>query len=143
MPIIYTKNEEGEYICPTCDFTTTKQNTMHYHLKKHNNALNYKCNKCDKAFMQKQALTLHIEAKHSDTPEEKKKFACSFNECEFKALTKANCIIHCMRMHYQEECNAISEVYDDKKIGCTECNKTYASASAFYYHAKGCLKLDL
>jgi DNA-directed RNA polymerase subunit RPC12/RpoP len=143
MPLTYTKNEQEEYVCPECDFTTTKQNTMHYHLKKHNNALNYKCNKCDKAFIQKQALTLHIAAKHSDADKKEKKFACTFNDCDFKALTKANCIIHSIRMHYQEECAAISEIQDDNKIGCTECKKTYASASAFYYHAKGCLKLEI
>jgi tRNA(Ile2) C34 agmatinyltransferase TiaS len=56
---------------------------------------------------------------------------------------KGNCVIHIIRVHFQEELRAITEVHPDTKtILCTACNKEFKSNSAFIYHCKHCLDLS-
>lgn len=149
MTIKYTKNEAGEFVCPDCGVIKKRQNSMHYHMKKHMEELNYVCKACNKGFLQKQTLDLHLRSKHPELlkqEEEKelgRKFHCPFDDCEFKALTKGNCIIHCLRVHFQEEIREIMDVrMDTKTIVCMECDKEFHSSCSFYYHCKDCMIFD-
>jgi hypothetical protein len=141
MTIKYTKNENGDFVCPDCGVIKKRQNSMHYHMKKHMEELNHVCKVCKKGFLQKQTLDLHMKSKHSELiKDSEKKFTCPFDGCEFAALTKGNCIIHCLRVHCQEEIKEIMETNQETKtISCTSCEKTFSSSCGFYYHAKGCL----
>ena len=108
MTIKYTKNENGDFVCPDCGVIKKRQNSMHYHMKKHMEELNHVCKVCNKGFLQKQTLDLHMKSKHSELiKDSEKKFTCPFDGCEFAALTKGNCIIHCLRVHCQEEIKEI------------------------------------
>ena len=139
MPMKYTKNEDGEFVCPHCQITTKNQNTMHYHMKKHLNDMKHECKHCDKTFLQKQSLVVHMRFKHSESADA---FECPF-ECDFKSPVKGNCVIHIIRVHFQEELRAITEVRaDTKTILCTSCNEEFKSNSAFIYHCKRCLDLS-
>jgi hypothetical protein len=146
MPLKYIKDEEGNFVCPHpgCGFTKRNQSTLHYHMKKHEEQLDYTCKACKKGFLQKQTLDLHIRSKHpelvkSETKEEDK-FKCPFDGCEFSALTKGNCVIHCLRVHFQDEISKIMiKDNETKTIWCNECDKEFSSSCAFYYHCKGCL----
>jgi len=142
MTIEYFKNEDGNFVCPDCGAIKKRQNSMHYHMKKHMEELNHVCKACKKGFLQKQTLDLHMRSKHSELiKDEEKKFKCPFDKCEFAALTKGNCIIHCLRVHCQAEIKQIMEVDNESKtIHCGECDKTFSSSCGFYYHAKGCLE---
>jgi DNA-directed RNA polymerase subunit RPC12/RpoP len=148
MTFKYIKNEDGEFVCPHpgCGFTKRNQSTLHYHMKKHAEQLEYVCKTCKKQFLQKQTLDLHIRSKHPDLikdDEEDKKFKCPFNDCEFSALTKGNCIIHCLRVHFQDEINEMMlKDNETKTIYCNECNKAFSSSSAFMYHCKNCITFD-
>ena len=141
MPYDYKKNDDGHYVCTVCAEVKVNQNTMHYHMKKHMEELNHVCKVCKKGFLQKQTLDLHMKSKHSELiKDSEKKFTCPFDGCEFAALTKGNCIIHCLRVHCQEEIKEIMETNQETKtISCTSCEKTFSSSCGFYYHAKGCL----
>jgi hypothetical protein len=144
MTLTYIRNEQGQFVCPDCNVVKTRQNSMHYHMKKHLEELNHVCKECKKGFLQKQTLDLHIRSKHpelQENKEEAKKFTCPFDGCEFSALTKGNCIIHCLRVHYQNEIKERMEVdADSKKITCKDCQQTFQSSCSFYYHCKKCVE---
>jgi hypothetical protein len=147
MPMKYTKNEDGDFVCPHpgCGFTKRNQSTLHYHMKKHEEELNYVCKTCKKQFLQKQTLDLHMRSKHPELIKDvdEKKFKCPFNDCTFSALTKGNCVIHCLRVHFQDEINEMmSKDNETKLIYCNECNKEFSSACAFYYHCKSCMDFN-
>jgi hypothetical protein len=147
MTLKYIKNEDGHFVCPDCGITKKNQNTMHYHMKKHEDQLNHVCKSCKKGFLQKQTLDLHIRSKHpellKDSKEETKKFTCPHDSCDFSALTKGNCLIHYLRVHCQDEIkNIMINNSDTKTFTCNECNDEFNSSSAFYYHCKGCVQIN-
>lgn len=147
MPLKYTKNEDGDFVCPDCGVTKKNQNTMHYHMKKHEEQLTHVCKACKKGFLQKQTLDLHIRSKHpeliKDSANSEKKFKCPFDNCEFSALTKGNCVIHCLRVHFQDEINnMMTKDNETKMIYCNECDKEFSSSCAFYYHCKDCMTFN-
>jgi hypothetical protein len=141
MTLKYFKNENGDFVCPECHVVKKRQNSMHYHMKKHLEELDHVCKVCKKGFLQKQTLDLHVRSKHPElAKEEAKRFVCPFDECEFTALTKGNCVIHCLRVHYQEEMKEIMQIDEETKIiVCTKCDTEFQSSCSFYYHCKKCM----
>jgi hypothetical protein len=150
MPLKYIKNEQGNFVCPHpgCGFTKRNQSTLHYHMKKHEEQLEHVCKTCKKQFLQKQTLDLHIRSKHPEMLKDNitvndKKFKCPFDNCDFNALTKGNCVIHCLRVHFQDEIKNMMLINNDTKtIECNDCDKQFNSSCAFYYHCKGCMNID-
>ena len=136
MTLTYIK-KDGKFICPECGAQKNNQSTMHYHMKKHEEQLSAVCKICKKGFLQKQTLELHMKSKHPDI-NDTKKFKCTHNNCEFTALTKGNCIIHYIRVHFQDEIDNIM-IKDGKTVHCIECEKDFSSSCAFYYHCKDCI----
>ena len=133
----YIKNENGQFVCPNCEVIKKNQNTMFYHMKKHEGKLPYECDICQKDFLQKSSLELHKLSKHTKTKKECKTFKCMFENCEFESFTKANRRIHCLRKHFKEEIDRIM----DENNSCTKCNKSFQSSTAFYYHASTCIEI--
>jgi len=143
MPITYTKNADGHYVCPHCNVIKKNQNTMHYHMKKHLQELDHVCTVCHKGFLQKQTLDLHMRSKHPEVREEERKYECPIGGCEFKALTKGNCIIHCFRVHFREEMEqGMIHDTDARTFTCNHCDKEFTSSCAFYYHCKDCTVVE-
>jgi len=144
MPLKYIKNDNGEFVCPECGVIKKNQNTMHYHMKKHEEQLTHICKECKKGFLQKQTLDLHIRSKHPELIKDAfkigKKYECPFDNCGFTALTKGNCVIHCLRVHFQDEItNIMIRNNDSNTICCTECHKVFSNSCGFYYHCKTCV----
>jgi len=143
MLFTYTKNEHGQFVCPDCGAIKNRQNSMHYHMKKHQEDLNHICKCCKKGFLQKQTLDLHIRSKHPEMlkdDQQTKKFKCPMENCNFTALTKGNCVIHCLRIHFQEEMKEVMNVHNDTKtITCNECETEFQNSCGFYYHCKDCV----
>lgn len=144
MPFTYQKNEEGLFVCPDCGVTKNRQNSMHYHMKKHLEELQHVCKSCKKGFLQKQTLDLHIRSKHPELVDTvNKKHSCPFDDCKFHALTKGNLVIHVLRLHFQEEIGEIMIYDQERKVTtCYECEKEFSSSCGFYYHCKGCIAFD-
>ena len=166
VTMVYTRNEDGHFVCPTCGLVKANQSSMYYHMKKHQETRNHTCTHCNKGFLQKQTLDLHMRSKHARHPttplltaavasasgsasasssttesdnEDEKTYQCPFDNCEFKALTKGNRIIHCLRIHFQKELRPTLTIYTDtKEHHCTTCNRDFSSATGFYYHCKDC-----
>jgi hypothetical protein len=141
MTFTYQRDEQGLFVCPHCDYKKSNQSTMHYHLKKHEEQLSHICKLCKKGFLQKQTLDLHIRSKHPEllkTPDAKK-YSCCFDNCTFSSLTKGNMVIHCIRIHFQEEMKDIMKTKENNELECEACRKEFYSSSSFYYHAFQCL----
>jgi hypothetical protein len=135
----YIKNEQGWFVCPSCNVVKQNQNTMYYHMKKHEGKLPYECNICKKDFIQKTSLELHMLSKHKDKNTKKSEtFKCPFDNCEFEALTKANRRIHCLRKHFKDE---ISNILEENST-CSACKGSFLSNTSFYYHALGCIRVN-
>ena len=134
----YIRNEDGHFVCPTCGVVKEKQNTMYYHMKRHETELPYNCKHCKKGFLQKQTLDLHIKSKHSGNVA--KAFECTMEGCEFSAHTKGNCRTHFFRVHCSEEVDEL--LIHDKEEGtieCSVCERTFNSLGLFYYHCGDCI----
>lgn len=148
MPTLkYVRTEDGKFLCPTCGVIKENQNTMHYHMKKHENSLPYSCKYCKKGFLQKQTLDFHIRSKHADSEsaksgESETVYECPFEDCEFSAKTKGNLRTHCIRTHFQEEADQLMLI-DEKsgEVGCVECENGFKSKTAYYYHCLDCISI--
>lgn len=139
----YIRNETGQFVCPTCGVTKEKQNTMYYHMKRHEEEMPHTCGICKKGFLQRQTLELHMRSKHADAPEKvSKAYACPHADCEFSAHTKGNCRTHYYRVHCGLEVAEI--LYHDKEAGtieCVGCDRTFSSLGLFYYHCSECISV--
>jgi hypothetical protein len=135
----YIKNEQGWFVCPNCNVVKENQNTMYYHMKKHEGKLPFECDICKKDFIQKTSLELHKLSKHNNKDSNKiETFKCSFDGCKFGAITKANRRIHCMRKHFKNETDII--LGDNNE--CNSCKTKFSSTTAFYYHAINCVRVN-
>lgn len=139
MTYTYTKNAAGLYVCPHCNVTKEKQNTMHYHLKTHETRLPFECSFCKKGFLHASTLELHKRAQHSK--ENEKLMKCNVAGCAFKGtLTKANLLIHFVRKHCATEVAAALESKGDA-YNCKICSKEMKSLTAFHYHVGTCISV--
>lgn len=134
----YIKNDEGDFVCPSCDIVKKNQNTMYYHMKKHEGKLQFECDICKKDFIQKSSLELHKISKHTNQPKEDM-YSCVFEDCESESLTKANRRIHCLRKHFKDE---IAAILEKDTNACNTCKATFQSLTAFYYHATDCIRVS-
>ena len=138
----YIRNTEGEYVCPHCPKITAKQNTMYYHIKKnHTDDIPFSCEKClgHPRFLQKSAYQHHVATIHPEdaiiavNPYAGVRVCCP--SCDHSTHTKSNILIHYARTHCKEWIPAYS-----KNETCNGCDKSFASSSAYLYHAISCLK---
>lgn len=123
-----------------------RQNSMHYHMKKHlegPDAPNHTCPTCHKTFLQKQTLDLHLRTKHAEVDIQPPAFSCPIPGCDFQAHTKGNCVIHCLRVHFQEEITPLLRILPDRRVyACLHCQSEFQSTTSFYYHIKNCITFD-
>lgn len=138
----YVKNSDGLFVCPHEGCTYAPQRlmqTMFYHLKKHEDALPFKCSTCKKEFLHKKTLENHMISQHADkTIAKGDMFNCPIPGCNFSSLTKGNCRIHILRIHMKAK---VHEILDKTENGwnCTRCNHSFTNSTGFYYHAADCL----
>ena len=136
MVFEYKKNDQGLYVCDTCGATKEKQNTMHYHLQKHEGTMKYACTHsgCTKKFYQKYALDDHVKLSHS-TKAVEPSIKCPWTECPEKFHKKEHCRVHIARNHLKEYLAPLIIKKDDSKIhSCGSCKKDYNSYPAILYH---------
>jgi KRAB domain-containing zinc finger protein len=141
MVFQYEKNSDGHYVCGICSEVKKRQNTMHYHMKKHEGKQSYECKSCDKKFYQKYSLDEHVKLTHSKEPLVEIK--CPFDNCSQTFLKKEHCRIHIARNHIKKNLDPLIEKKADSKIHtCIPCKRDFNSYPAILYHAmdhmKGC-----
>lgn len=153
----YIRTEQGTFVCPTCGVVKQRQNSMHYHMKTHQQDPHHVCEYCHKTFLQKQTLELHVRTKHAaaaaaagaaaDVGVEdvgfKPAYTCPISGCDYQSHTKGNCVIHCLRVHFQEEITPHLRMAEDRRLySCGHCRNDFQSTTAFYYHIKSCITFD-
>jgi hypothetical protein len=137
----YKTNEQGFYVCTICSEVKEKQNTMHYHMKKHEGKPSYECKSCDKKFYQKYALDDHIKLNHSKEPVAEIK--CPFDDCDITFIKKEHCRIHIARNHLKKSIEPLIEKKADSKIHtCIPCKREFNSYPAILYHAMDHMKAN-
>lgn len=142
MVFDYQKNNDGHYVCTICSTVKEKQNTMHYHMKKHEGKQTYECKSCDKKFYQKYALDDHTKLNHSTEPLSEIK--CPFDKCQQSFIKKEHCRIHIARNHLTKMIAPLIEKKLDSKIHtCLPCKKDFNSYPAILYHAMDHMKDDV
>ena len=139
----YIRNEAGEFVCPHCQVVKKNQNTMHYHMKKHDGELPHECKHCKQRFLLPRILNLHLSAKHADKEkvEVEEQFKCPHDDCDYSSLTKANRRIHYFRVHMKDIISKNVEKNDDAYT-CKGCNKELNSQTSMYYHIGTCITLS-
>lgn len=135
----YKKNNDGHYVCTVCSEVKINQNTMHYHMKKHEGKQSYACKSCDKKFYQKYALDDHVKLTHSKEPIVEIK--CPFPDCDLSFVKKEHCRIHIARNHLKKALEPLIEKKKDSKVHCcVPCKKDFNSYPAILYHAMDHMK---
>jgi KRAB domain-containing zinc finger protein len=130
----YKKNNDGHYVCSVCSDVKKHQNTMHYHMKKHEGKQTYECKTCDKKFYQKYALDDHTKLNHSKDPISE--IECPFEGCMDSFIKKEHCRIHIARNHVKKSLEPLIEKKADSKIHtCIPCKRDFNSYPAILYHA--------
>ena len=131
IKLSYIKNEDGHFVCPECNVVKTRQNTMHYHMKKHTGVYEHVCEVpgCGKEFLHKSGLQQHTIQAHP-TPDATV-WSCPY--CSHTSKMKANLVIHIGRKHGAGWIPSPSE-----DGNCTGCKKSFSSVTAYYYHAVKC-----
>lgn len=139
---VYIKNEAGEYVCPFCGVTKANQNTMFYHMNKHEGKLPHECSVCKKGFVQKQELQFHMLKWHPATGASaaaaQEEICCPYDNCTFSDIRKGNVRTHIMRKHVTKH---IKDYISRDEAGqwlCDLCDAEFASAAGFYYHLYKC-----
>ncbi len=133
----YIKDENGHFLCPHCGVTKENQNTMYYHMQRHEGRLPHECGICKKGFIQKTELQLHT-LKYHPVDEAPAKTACPIDGCDFADYRKGNVRTHLMRKHAAP---LLEEIISRTAAGnwhCACCEATIGSAAGFYYHLYGC-----
>jgi DNA-directed RNA polymerase subunit RPC12/RpoP len=139
--MIYIRDEHGHFVCPTCGIVKKNQSTMHYHMKTHEDAMEFKCNTCKKEFIHAQALKIHMDARHGKS-KGAKAHSCPVRDCPFESSNKGNCRTHFLRMHCTKEtAEILDRDMETGTISCTSCGIEFGSLSAFYYHTVLCIDL--
>ena len=77
---------------PNCSYTTPKKSLMTAHERAHKKERLFKCNLCDKAFVENSALTRHKRIHSDELP-----FAC--NVCPFKTRRRDKLKHHLKKKH--------------------------------------------
>lgn len=138
MVYTYNKNSDGHYTCNQCNKICINQNTMHYHMKKHEDTLPFECTICNKQFLH--ASTLNFHKRIHNHEEQDREYKCPAKDCSFKgALTKANLLIHYVRKHCDDSINKHLNKKDNSIYNCTLCDKDMKSLTAFHYHSIKCI----
>jgi len=132
MVFEYKKNEAGHYVCSVCGVTKEKQNTMHYHMQRHEGTMSYECKDCDMKFFQKYTLDTHIKMVHTKKEPEIK---CPFADCNERFHKKEYCRVHIARNHIRNMLEPwIVKAEGSKIYSCDCCKKECKSYPAILYH---------
>lgn len=128
----YKKNADGHYVCTICNCVKKNQNTMHYHMQKHEGSRPHKCSHCDMTFIQKYALDTHTKIQHSDKVPEMK---CPFENCDHTVHKKEYLRVHIARNHISETLKPwIVKSENAGSYSCDCCKKVCKSYPSILYH---------
>lgn len=117
----------GKYTCTRCSFSTSKQDSIKNHLKRHDRPI-YQCGVCEKKFFGQSVYNAHMEI-HSGV----KKYSCEY--CPKKFLT-ANYLKMHRDLNHQKELYGYEMTYP-----CPECGRTFTFEKSLKRHLSSMHKI--
>jgi len=131
----HTKNEEGDYMCKYCDFTTANASTVSEHItRKHaveaGRQVNpFECVHCLDRFSSKTAMLHHISNHHVIVMQ-----SCPKDGCTYQGKSQAAICTHYVRKHMDLAAN--SRVISSTETMCGCCDKVMKPATMVYHLAR-------
>jgi hypothetical protein len=131
----HTKNEEGNYMCKYCDFTTAKESTVSEHItRKHAEEAGrqvnpFECVHCLDRFCSKTAMLHHISNHHVIVMH-----SCPKDGCTYQGKSQAAICTHYVRKHMDLAAN--SRVLSSTETMCGCCDKVMKPATMVYHLAR-------
>ena len=120
-------HEKKQYQCTKCDYKSSSTIMLNKHEKTyHQVAAVYNCEECDKQFTGIADLNQHRVSCHG-----KEQYPC--NQCNFKATTKHEVMLHINTDHTAKAKNNKSQ-YVPKRIKCQECERKFNKKETFEKH---------
>ncbi|XP_043202791.1 zinc finger protein 236-like [Amphibalanus amphitrite] len=116
-----TATPSGRTRCKLCEKTFAKPGLLTRHMLIHTGERPFKCEQCDRAFNQKNALKVHIESKHGKL----RPHQCQL--CRLSFAQKGNLRNHVRRVHNLSETTQRSHV-------CSQCGCGFTSAAVLSSH---------
>lgn len=133
------------YDCPICEKSFSRQRQMNAHILTHVGAKPFVCDICNKSYLQKSYLMIHIR----DVHELKKHLACKICHKQFvkiSHLIKHENLVHSLKKFY--ECNACGKKFyaksdlivhldshsNEKPFECDICLKKYKHKHSMLLH---------
>lgn len=105
-------HSDVEHRCQECDYTTKKPYLLTRHIITHHSMEKpFECDKCQKKFKLKRALTVHIQQAHTDAV---KTFKCNFCDKTFGSST--NFYTHRKNLHPKELAEMKQKTEEDKRM---------------------------
>jgi len=113
------KHGDPQYHCNICGRMFKSKKGLEYHIKIHEENFQHKCETCDRAFVTRQKLLMHIRAKHTG----EKPYVCEVCGTGFTRSDKLT--VHKRRLHTGE-----------RPYKCHECDWAGVDSSALIHHKK-------
>ncbi|XP_075161027.1 CTCF [Haematobia irritans] len=111
-------NADGEYKCPTCDYSSPKKFLLTRHLNTHNETRPFKCSVCERGFKTNVSLINHINTHLGNKP-----YKCE--DCEMSFTTSGELTRHRRYRHT-----------GIKPHKCTECDYSSVELSKLRRHIR-------
>jgi hypothetical protein len=123
------REEMKPHLCPTCGRRFSKPHNLRQHMNVHvekPQRVTFKCDQCDKTFLSRLTLKLHIRTVH-DRDSIVRWYTCPQPGCGTKYITKQDYDTHYSRKHADES---------EKKFACDICNRRFYSRNHLRTHIK-------
>ena len=88
----HIRNAGVKYTCNQCDYQTTLQKTIRFHIQSKHEGMMYVCNQCDYQANYKGDLNRHIKSKHEGV-----RYAC--DQCQYQSPRQRDLIDHIKSKH--------------------------------------------
>ncbi|RNA14409.1 PR domain zinc finger 5 [Brachionus plicatilis] len=110
----------GDYVCPICQQRFNEKYYLRTHMVVHEeNRPRFNCNLCDKSFLFKGNLSVHVRTKHKN-----ERFVCF--KCNRKLTTKQKLDEHFAKMHMSSQEDIVISVKDLEDISSEEEENGFA-----------------
>ena len=125
---------ENKHNCKKCGKIYTNSTALKYHLGKHEESKELKCEVCNKTFVSQNGLNSHKEIAHTSETEKFKKYICE--TCDDAFTTSSHLARHQKIKHYKSNANRdYAECFKNvDEFECDQCEKVFKRKDVLKRH---------